>query len=40
MSRFSVLECRVLHTVGQDTVMISGDADCERIAGLNLRMIR
>ena len=39
MSRFSVLECRVLHAVGQDTVMISGDADCERIAGLNLRLI-
>ena len=26
--------------VGQDTVMISGDADFERIAGLNLRLIR
>ena len=26
--------------LGQDTVMISGDADFERIAGLNLRLIR
>ena len=26
--------------LGQDTVMISGDTDFERIAGLNLRLIR
>ena len=39
MSRLSVLECRGLHTAGQDTVMISGDADFQRIAGLNLRLI-